>query len=113
MKTPFLPALLFSFGASAFCLAAPDASSYQVTGPVVAVDETKIVVQKGKDTWEIKRKADIKITGGTADQIKPGSKVTIHYTMEADAVEIKPEKAGKEAAPAPSPKTSGTGAQKK
>lgn len=112
MKTAFL-SLLFSFGTGVFCLAAPEAGSYQVTGPVISIDEAKIVVQKGKDHWEIKRKADVKITGGTAEQIKPGTKVTIHYTMEADTVEIKPEKAAKEASPTPAPKTSGTGAQKK
>ncbi|MEI6350849.1 MAG: hypothetical protein WCP06_07060 [Verrucomicrobiota bacterium] len=89
---------LFQAGALA---AAPNA--YQVTGPVVSVDQTKIVVQKGKENWELARTAETKINGGTADQLKPGVKVTIHYTMSATNVEIKPEKAGKAAAAKTSP----------
>ena len=108
MKTSLLPALLFSLGASAFCLAAPETNSYQVTGPVISIDDAKIIVQKGKDKWEINRKPDTKITGGTVEQIKPGTKVTIHYTMDAATVDIKAEKPAKAPAATPAPKTSGT-----
>jgi hypothetical protein len=61
------------------------ADSYQVTGPVLEVTETKIVVQKDKEKWEIARTADTKVTG----DLKVGAKVTIHYTMTAKAVEVK------------------------
>jgi hypothetical protein len=44
-----------------------------------------IVVQKGKDRWEIARGADTKVTG----DLKVGSKVTIEYRMNAATVEVK------------------------
>jgi hypothetical protein len=59
--------------------------AYQVTGPVLEVTDTKIVVQKGKEKWEIARTADTKVTG----DLKVGSKVTIDYTMSAKSVEVK------------------------
>lgn len=64
------------------------AKTYQVTGPVVEVTDTKITVEKGKDKWEIDRTADTKITG----DLKPGQKVTIEYTMSAKGVEVKEAK---------------------
>lgn len=47
-----------------------------------------IVVQKGKDKWQIGRDAATKVTG----DLKVGSKVTIEYTMKAAAVEAKEAK---------------------
>jgi hypothetical protein len=47
-----------------------------------------IVVQKGKDKWQIGRDAATKITG----DLKVGSKVTIEYTMKAASVEVKDTK---------------------
>ena len=38
--------------------------TYQVTGPVLEVKDDLIVVQKGKDKWEIARGADTEGTGG-------------------------------------------------
>ena len=61
------------------------ADSYQVTGPVLELTDTKIVVQKDKEKWEIARTADTKVTG----DLKVGSKVTIQYTMTAKTVEVK------------------------
>lgn len=82
MKTLLLAsALLFSsFGFAA--------KTYQVTGPVLEVTDTKIVVQKDKDKWEIDRTPDTKITG----ELKVGEKVTIEYTMAAAKVEVKAAK---------------------
>jgi hypothetical protein len=60
-------------------------TTYQVTGPVLEVKDNSITVQKGKETWEIARDKDTKITG----DLKVGSKVTIHYTMKATSVEVK------------------------
>ena len=59
--------------------------SYQVTGPVLEVTPTTIVVQKDNDRWEIARTADTKVTG----DLKVGSKVTISYTMSASKVDVK------------------------
>lgn len=64
------------------------AKTYQVTGPVLEVSDALIVVQKGKDRWEITRDADTKITG----DLKVGSRVTIQYRMTAVSVEVKAEK---------------------
>lgn len=63
--------------------------TYQVTGPVLEVTNDVIVVQKGKDRWEVGRGAGTKVTG----DLKVGSKVTIEYTMTAATVEVKDAKA--------------------
>ena len=63
--------------------------TYQVTGPVLELTNDLIVVQKGKDRWEIGRGADTKVTG----DLKVGSKVTIEYRMTAATVEVKDAKA--------------------
>ena len=59
--------------------------TYQVTGPVLAVTDDAIVVQKGKDKWEIARDATTKVTG----DLKVGAKVTIEYRMTASTIEAK------------------------
>ena len=69
-------------------LNAADAKTYQVTGPVLEVTPTTIVVQKGDDKWELARNKNTKITG----DLKVGAKVTIYYTMVATEVEIKDAK---------------------
>lgn len=71
--------------------------TYQVTGPVLEVTADTIVVQKGKDRWEIGRDAATKVTG----DLKVGAKVTIEYRMTAATVDVKPEKADKAAAKKP------------
>ena len=73
------------------------ATSYQVTGPVVEVNDSMIVVTKGKERFEIDRDSNTKVTG----DLKVGDKVTIMYTMTAKAVEVK---ADKDAKKDPSPK---------
>ena len=62
--------------------------TYQVTGPVLQLTDTKIVVEKGKEQWEIARTANTKVTG----DLKVGSKVTIEYTMTATDVTVKADK---------------------
>ncbi len=59
--------------------------SYQVTGPVTALTDDSITVQKGKELWEIARTPDTKVTG----DLKVGAKVTIEYKMTATSVETK------------------------
>jgi len=73
----------------AFALAAP--KTYQVTGPVLELTDTMIVVQKGQDRWELARDGSTKVTG----DLKVGAKVTIEYRMTAATVEVKAETAKK------------------
>jgi len=93
-KSPLL-ALATSFLLCIAALAA-DANTYQVTGPILELTDTKIVVQKGKDKWEVARNADTKVTG----ELKVGAKVTIQYGMVAQTVEVKEDKPAKGAAKA-------------
>ena len=66
------------------------AKTYQVTGPVLEVNERTIVVQKGEERWEIARDAATNIKG----QLKVGDKVTIHYRMTAVSVDKQPADKG-------------------
>jgi hypothetical protein len=59
--------------------------TYQVTGPVLEVSDQMIVVQKGKERWELARTPETKIDG----ELKVGAKVTIQYSMTAQKVEAK------------------------
>jgi hypothetical protein len=70
--------------------------TYQVTGPILEVNDTMIAVQKGQDRWEITRDASTKVTG----ELKVGAKVTIEYRMSAVAVDVKPDAAAAKTAPA-------------
>jgi hypothetical protein len=81
--------LLRSVLSLAVLMLASSAWAYQVTGPVLEVSDTKIVVQKGKEKWEIARTPDTKVNG----DLKVGSKVTVEYTMAAKSVEVKTDKA--------------------
>ena len=67
------------------------AKSYQVTGPITEVNDSMIVVMKGKERFEIDRDANTKVTG----ELKVGEKVTIMYTMTAKDVEVKADKSTK------------------
>jgi FKBP-type peptidyl-prolyl cis-trans isomerase (trigger factor) len=78
-------ALVGSFLLAACSLQAKEVKSYQVTGPVLELTSTKIVVQKGDDKWELIRTPETKVPA----DLKVGDKVTIYYTMTADEVEIK------------------------
>ena len=82
------------------------AKTYEVTGPVLEVSDSMIVVQKGKDRWELDRDSNTKVTG----EVKVGDKVHISYTMTAKDVEVKAAKAEKgtkkeKASPTASPKS--------
>lgn len=79
-----------AFSAPAF--AAP--KTYQVTGPVVELSADKIVVQKGKEKWEIAQGSAALPAG-----VKVGDKVTIEYSMTAATVTSK-EASAKPASPA-------------
>lgn len=61
--------------------------TYQVTGPILAIDSDTITVQKGSEKWQIAR--------GTATvpaDAKVGTKVMITYTMTASQVAVKDAK---------------------
>src|SRR5438270_7786276 len=105
MKTKMfslITAASLAFGGIAFA----GAKTYQVTGPVLEVNDSMITVQKGKDRWELDRDSNTKVNG----DVKVGDKVTINYTMTAKDVEVKAAKAEKgtkkeKASPAASPKS--------
>jgi len=61
--------------------------TYQVTGPVLEVKDDMVIVQKGKEKWEIAKDKDTKVTG----DLKVGSKVTVMYTMKAATIDVKGE----------------------
>lgn len=90
MKTSSLLAISFAiagFSAPAYAAEAQK-STHQLTGSVLEVTDTKIVIQKGKSKtqWVIARNAATKVTG----DLKVGANVSIQYTMTATAVEVKP-----------------------
>ncbi|OAI56948.1 hypothetical protein AYO49_03185 [Verrucomicrobiaceae bacterium SCGC AG-212-N21] len=66
---------------------------YQVTGVVVELTDTMIVIEKGDGKWHLMRDAS---TNATAD-LKVGAKVTVDYKMMATSVDVK-EKAGADTA---------------
>ncbi len=104
----FSLAVIASLALSSAVLAGPT-KTYQVTGPILEMNDTTIVIEKtqGKDErWEIARDSSTKGIG----EMKVGDKATITYTMTATEVEVKPAKADKAAkaegrtSPSPSPK---------
>jgi hypothetical protein len=89
MKLAVAGVLLAGLVSSVSLAAAP--KTYQVTGPVLAVSDESIIVQKGKDKWEILRSPSTKING----DLKVGSHVSIQYTMTAVSVDVRAPKAQK------------------
>ena len=62
--------------------------TYQVTGPILEMNDNTIVIEKEKgknERWEVARDASTKTNG----EIKVGDKVTITYTMTATEIESK------------------------
>ena len=85
--------LSYVLAAGALCLAASrlmaaEAKDYQVTGPVLEVTPSYVVVQKGEEKWQI---STSKETKGAAE-VKVGDKITVYYKMVASEVEVKPAK---------------------
>jgi hypothetical protein len=88
MKRLALAVLLTALAAPAL---ARQPKAYQVTGEVQEVSDDLIVVQKGKEKFEIARTPETKVTG----DLKPGGKATVEYKMTATSAEAKGEKAAK------------------
>ncbi|HZR45195.1 MAG TPA: hypothetical protein VFA47_00715 [Candidatus Manganitrophaceae bacterium] len=83
MKQITLVALVMVVLVSLALAAAP--KSYQVTGPILELKDDMIVVEKGKEKWEIARDKETKVKG----DLKVGSKVTVEYRMTATSIEVK------------------------
>jgi hypothetical protein len=58
---------------------------YQMTGPVLEVTDSKIVLQKENVSREFTRDASTKVTG----ELKVGGKATVYYKMVAVSIEGK------------------------
>lgn len=67
--------------------AARQPKAYQVTGQVLEVSDDLVVVQKGKEKFEIARTPDTKVTG----ELKAGGKATVEYRMTATTADAKAE----------------------
>jgi hypothetical protein len=98
MKSSSLFSLVVAGSLAFSSVALAGSKTYQVTGPVLEMNDSMIAVQKGKDRWEIARDSNTKVTG----DLKVGAKVTITYTMSATDVQVKPDK-GAAKAPAKKP----------
>ena len=77
---------------------AAQAKTYQVTGPVTALTNDVITVQKDKDLWEIGRDGSTKVSG----ELKVGERVTVQYRLSATEIAVKP--AGAKSGKSPSKK---------
>ncbi len=83
-----LAILLFAGAVSVFAAPSPAFGSekaYQVTGQVLEVTNSKIIVDKNGEKFEMARKPDTKVKG----KLEVGSKVTAHYSITATEVEVK------------------------
>jgi ribosomal protein S1 len=107
MKTTTAVSLLtaasLALGSAVFAASPKD--DYQVTGNVAEVNDTMIVVEKGKskERFEIARDSSTKMTG----EVKVGDKATVYYSMKATSIEAKAgktEKKEKEPKASASPK---------
>lgn len=87
MKRFMVLLFLMAFITTAAFAAGP--KEYQATGPVLEVKDDVVVIQKGKEKWEIALDKVTKVTGG---ELKVGTKVTVHYTMKAASIEVKGQK---------------------
>lgn len=86
MKTKAL--IAFAAAAIGFAQPASAGTTYQATGPVLELTDSKIVIQKDTEKWEFARTPTTKVTG----TLKVGEKVTVHYSMTATSIESKAEK---------------------
>lgn len=92
MKSLWLALACAAVLSGASSLQAAGNKTYQVTGPVLELTPTTIVVQKGNDRWELARTSSTKVDG----ELKVGARVTVYYTMTATEVEVKEGKGKKE-----------------
>jgi ribosomal protein S1 len=97
MKTTTAFSLLAaaSLALSSLAFAAGVKDDYQVTGPIAEVNDSMIVIEKGKnkERFEIARDSSTQTSG----DMKVGDKVTVYFKMTATSIEAKPAKAEKSA----------------
>lgn len=82
------------FFALALCLstsAFAASKTYQVTGEVVDISDSKIVINKAGEKFEMDRTPTTKVTG----ELKKGGKATVWYSMTAQEAEAKEAKTKK------------------
>ena len=80
-------ALAMALAAFSLPAVARQPKTYQVTGDVLEVSDDLIVVQKGKEKFEIARTPDTKVTG----DLKQGGRATVEYRMTAATAQGKGE----------------------
>jgi hypothetical protein len=81
MKTKALLGLLVSLAVVEAVVAGP--KTYTITGPVLAMDDTSITLQAGKEKWQFARGAATAMGGS----VKVGDTVTLTYSMSATKVD--------------------------
>ena len=82
MKKLVLMVVAVAFVAS---VAFAGGKTYQFTGKVLEIKDNVIVVEKGKEKFEMTKDANTKIKG----DVKVGAKVTVQYESRAAEIEVK------------------------
>lgn len=59
-----------------------------ITGPITDIREDAIVIQKGKQQWEIARGAATKVRG----ELRKGALVTIEVYLSAGTIDVREDK---------------------
>ena len=88
-KLTLITCLAGMLSMSAAAMGPTNTKTYQVTGPIVSMDDSTITVQKGSEKFEMARDSSTKATG----DLKVGDKVTVKYAMTATEIESKAGKA--------------------
>ena len=78
--------ILFSLLVSVSALAATRA--VVISGPITDIREDMIVIQKGKQQWEIARGPSTKVRG----ELRKGALVTIEVYLSAGTIDVRDEK---------------------
>lgn len=79
---PALAAAILTWTSSA-ALAGP--KTYQITGPVVAIDDASITIRAKREKWQFARDTN----GVPAQALKVGDTVTVTYSMTTTKIELK------------------------
>lgn len=80
---------IFALVAIFVSLPAMAGKTYQVTGPILEISDNAVVIQKGKEKWEIAKSSATVVKG----DLQKGGKATVEYTMSATSIEAKAAKA--------------------
>ena len=72
--------------------------TYQVSGPVLEINDDVVVIQKGKEKLEIARNSETRV--GRRFKAKVGDVVLVRYRMTAASLEARSEAAMSAAGPA-------------